>query len=76
MNGQEQFEYELLIERLGAVMNECNRTVREISQQKTRVENELDRLLRHVHQVFGDHPNFDQLAEYGYYDNWTGAGIE
>jgi hypothetical protein len=26
--------------------------------------------------VFGDHPNFDMITQYGYYDGWTGAGIE
>lgn len=75
MNSQEQYEYELLVDRLSAVTNEYMRTVMEISQQKTRTENELDRLLRLVYKVFGDHPDFEQITQYGYYDDFTGAGI-
>jgi len=76
MNSQEQFEYDMLIERMNAMSVEYDRTIREIAQAKTRVENEYDRFVRHVYQVFGDHPNFDEITQYGYYDGWTGAGIE
>jgi hypothetical protein len=73
MNGQERFEYQMLIDRLNAVSDEYSRTVMEVSMAKTRVENELDRFMRHVHRVFGDHPNFDELTDAGWYDGWTGA---
>jgi hypothetical protein len=76
MNGQEEFEYQMLVERMNAMSFEFDRVIREISQAKTRVENEHDRLLTHLHKVFGDHPNFDMITQYGYYDGWTGAGIE
>jgi hypothetical protein len=73
VNSQERFEYEMLIDRLNAVSDEYSRTVMEISMAKTRVENDYDRFMRDVYQVFGDHPDFDQLTAYGYYDGWTGA---
>lgn len=74
MNSQEQYEYNLLIDRLNHVTNEYSRTVRDIIQQKTRTEMELDRLKRMVYLLFRDHPDFQQLDVF--YDDFTGAGIE
>ena len=76
MNSQEQFEYNLIIDRMSEMSMEFDRCLRELGQQKTRVENQLDRFMRHVYRVFGEHPNFDELLDAGWYDGWTGAGIE
>jgi len=42
---------------------------------KFKLERQLDNLLIDVHQVFGEHPNFDELVDKGHYQDWTGAGI-
>lgn len=70
---QEKFDYEHLIKRLNDQAVEYGRTITELSMGKTRAENQHDRLLRHVYKVFGQHPNFDELTDAGWYDGWTGA---
>lgn len=72
---QDRFDYEQLIKRLNDQAVEYGRTITDLSMAKTRAENELDRFMRQVHRVFGDHPNFDELTDAGWYDGWTGAGI-
>jgi len=73
VNSQEQFEYQLLIDRISEMSMEFDRCLRELGQQKTRVENELDRFMALVYRVFGEHPDFAEIVDYGYYDDWTGA---
>lgn len=73
MNSQEQYEYDLLVDRIAAVTNEYSRTVTELIRQKTSTEMELDRLKRLVYLLFRNHPDFKQLDVF--YDDFTGAGI-
>ena len=73
---QDRFDYEQLIKRLNEQAIEYGRTITELSMGKTRAENQQDRFMRHVHKVFGDHPNFDELLDAGWYDGWTGAGLD
>ena len=71
MNSQEQYEYDLLLDRLNAVTNEYSRTVRELSRAKTSTELELDRFKKIVYLLFRKHPQFAELDVF--YDGWTGA---
>lgn len=60
--------YIRMMEKMHAAHDELAETHTKMLQAKTAGEIEHDRLLRHIRELFADHPNFAKLVDAGYYD--------
>jgi hypothetical protein len=57
-----------MMEKMHKAHDDLAQTHINMLQAKTAVERQHDRLLAHVQQLFGTHPNFPELVAAGYYD--------